>query len=99
MEKLIITVTVTGSLPTKRLTPHVPITPLEIVTDGIACEAAGASIIHIHARHPQNESPATDYFLFEEIIDGIREKTNLITQISTGGRAVPVWAMSSVVSG
>jgi 3-keto-5-aminohexanoate cleavage enzyme len=87
MEKLIITVAVTGSLPTKRLTPHVPITPDEIVTDGIACEAAGASIIHIHARDPQNESPATDYSLFEAIITGIREKTNLITQISTGGRA------------
>lgn len=87
MEKLIITVAVTGSLPTKRLTPHVPITPEEIVKNGIACEAAGASIIHIHARNPQNESPATDYYLFEEIISGIREKTNLITQISTGGRA------------
>ena len=87
MEKLIITVAVTGSLPTKRMTPHVPITPQEIVRDGIACEAAGASIIHIHARNPQDESASTDLAVFAAICRGIREKTNLITQISTGGRA------------
>ena len=41
MEKLIITAAVTGSLPTKRKTPHVPITPAEIVEAGVRCEAAG----------------------------------------------------------
>jgi 3-keto-5-aminohexanoate cleavage enzyme len=87
MEKLIITVAVTGSLPTRRITPHVPITPDEIVRDGVACEAAGASIIHIHARDPQDESPSTDTALFDSICRGIRSHTNLIDQISTGGRA------------
>jgi 3-keto-5-aminohexanoate cleavage enzyme len=87
MDKLIITVAVTGSLPTKRVTPHVPITPEEIVRDGIACEAAGASLIHLHARNPEDESPATDYAIFESICRGIQSKTRLITQISTGGRA------------
>ncbi len=92
MEKLIITVAVTGSLPTKGVTPHVPITPEEIVQAGIACEAAGASVIHIHARNPKDESPATDFSLFEAICRGIREETNLITQISTGGRAGMAYA-------
>lgn len=87
MDKLIITVAVTGSLPTKLVTPHVPITPEEIVRDGIACEAAGASVIHLHARDPQDESPATDFTLFESMCHGIQTKTRLITQISTGGRA------------
>jgi 3-keto-5-aminohexanoate cleavage enzyme len=87
MDKLIITVAVTGSLPTKLVTPHVPITPEEIVRDGIACEAAGASVIHLHARDPQDESPATDFALFESMCHGIQTKTRLITQISTGGRA------------
>ena len=72
MDKLIITVAVTGSLPTKQITPHVPITPHEIVRDGIACEAAGASVIHIHARDPRDESPATDLGLFEKICSGIK---------------------------
>jgi 3-keto-5-aminohexanoate cleavage enzyme len=87
MEKLIVTVAVTGSLPTKRVTPHVPITPEEIVNAGVACEAAGASVIHIHARDPEDESPATDIALFEAICSGLKAETSLITQISTGGRA------------
>jgi len=87
MEKLIITVAPTGSLPTKKVTPYVPITPEEIVQTAVACEAAGAAVIHIHARNPVDESPSTDFAIFEEIYVGIKEKTRLVTQISTGGRA------------
>ncbi|OQY51178.1 MAG: 3-keto-5-aminohexanoate cleavage protein [Desulfobacteraceae bacterium 4572_87] len=87
MKKLIITVAPTGSLPTKKQNPHVPITPSEIIETGIRCESAGASIIHVHARNLEDESPSTDYHLFEEIYNGLKEKTNLIIQISTGGRA------------
>ena len=87
MEKLIITVAPTGSLPTRKMTPHVPITPQEIIETGIRCEAAGASIFHIHARNPADESPSTDFSIFKEIYVGLRERTNLILQISTGGRA------------
>jgi 3-keto-5-aminohexanoate cleavage enzyme len=65
----------------------VPITPREIVETGIRCEAAGAAIFHIHARDPLDESPSTDFAVFEEIYNGLRERTNLILQISTGGRA------------
>ncbi len=82
-----ITVAPTGSLPKKKQTPHVPITPEEIIETGIRCEAAGASIIHVHARNPKDESPSTDYHLFEEIYNGLKDETNLIIQISTGGRA------------
>ena len=87
MNKLIVTVAPTGSLPTRRVTPHVPITPDQIVRTAVSCEAAGAALIHIHARNPDDESASTDYSLFAEICDGIRTETNLIVQISTGGRA------------
>ncbi len=87
MNKLILTVAPTGSVPTKKMTPHVPITPEEILQDAIRCEAAGASIFHIHARHPEDESPATDFSIFKEIYDGLKANTRLILQISTGGRA------------
>jgi 3-keto-5-aminohexanoate cleavage enzyme len=87
MDKLIITVAPTGSLPTRKATPHVPITPEEIVRTAIACERAGASIIHIHARDPVDESASTDFAVFEETCCGVRAETNLIVQISTGGRA------------
>lgn len=87
MEKLIITVAPTGSLPTKRMTPYVPITPEEIIETGLRCEARGASIYHIHARNPQDESGSTEFGLFEKIYTGLKARTNLILQISTGGRA------------
>jgi 3-keto-5-aminohexanoate cleavage enzyme len=86
MEKLVITAAVTGSLPTTRKTPHVPITPADIVAAGVRCEQAGAAVIHVHARNP-DESPSTDFEIFKEIYQGLKESTNLIIQISTGGRA------------
>lgn len=87
MDKLIITVAPTGSLPTKKMTPYVPIHPDEVIETGIKCESQGASVIHVHARNPENESPSTDYALFRAMVDGLKTHTNLIIQISTGGRA------------
>jgi len=87
MQKLIITVAPTGSMPRKKNTPHVPIAPEEIIETGVRCEAAGAAVFHIHARNPQDESPSPDYQIFKEIYEGLKERTNLILQISTGGRA------------
>lgn len=87
MEKLIITAAPTGSLPQKKDNPNVPISPDEIIQEGILCEKAGASIIHVHARNPVDESPSTDTAIFKEIHQGLKQETNLIIQISTGGRA------------
>ena len=87
MNKLVITVAPTGSLPTKKMTPHVPIIPKEIIDAGVRCEAAGAAIFHIHARNPEDGSASTDFTIFTEIYQGLKEKTNMILQISTGGRA------------
>ena len=87
MQKLIITVAPTGSVPTKKITPHVPITPDEIVETGIRCERLGASIIHVHARNPVDETASTDFAIFEEIFSKLKDRTGLIIQISTGGRA------------
>jgi 3-keto-5-aminohexanoate cleavage enzyme len=87
MEKLIITVAPTGSLPRKKHNPNVPITPREIIETGIRCQAAGAAIIHVHVRNLKDESPSTDFRLFEEAVAGLRAETDLIIQISTGGRA------------
>lgn len=87
MTKLIITVAPTGSVPTKKNNPHIPIHPDEIIQTGILCEKSGASIIHIHARNPVDETPSTDFHIFKEIYQGLKQETNLIIQISTGGRA------------
>ncbi|MCP4672287.1 MAG: 3-keto-5-aminohexanoate cleavage protein [Desulfobacula sp.] len=87
MEKLIITIAPTGSIPTKKNNPNVPIRPDEIIQTGISCEKEGASIIHIHARNPVDETASTDFQIFKEIYQGLSQETDLIIQISTGGRA------------
>lgn len=86
MEKLIITVAPTGSVPTKKDTPHLPVTPDEIVETAYLCAQEGASIIHVHCRD-ENEKPTSDSSLFEEIVRKIRKRTNLLVMVSTSGVA------------
>jgi 3-keto-5-aminohexanoate cleavage enzyme len=85
-DKLIITVAPTGSVPKKEHTPHVPVTTKEIVADALRCEQAGASILHIHTRD-EHENPSDDPARFAEVVDALKGRTELILQISTGGRA------------
>ncbi|WP_422485659.1 3-keto-5-aminohexanoate cleavage protein [Gudongella sp. DL1XJH-153] len=87
MEKLIITVASVGSLPTKKETPYVPITPDEIAQDALECYEAGATVLHVHARTPSGDN-THDVALFEEIHEKVKNKVpEMIVQISTGGRA------------
>jgi 3-keto-5-aminohexanoate cleavage enzyme len=86
VEKLIITVAPTGSVPGRGDTPHVPLTPAEVVEDCLACVAAGASICHLHARDEQGLA-STRYDLFQAMFAGLTERSTAIVQISTGGRA------------
>ena len=86
MDKLIITVAVNGSLPTKEMTPHVPITPVEISETAEKCLAAGAAMVHVHARDTDGR-PSLDPDIFDEIHTTISQQNNLIIQVSTGGRA------------
>jgi len=86
MEKLIITVAPTGSVPRKKDTPHVPVTPDEIAETAYACEQAGAAIIHVHCRD-EAEKPTSKYEVFKETVDKIRRRTKLVVMTSTSGIA------------
>src|SRR6266540_2232913 len=86
MEKLVITVAPTGSVPRKKDTPHVPVTPDEIAETAYACEQEGASIIHVHCRD-ENERPTSKFEIFKEAVDKIRKCTKLIVMTSTSGIA------------
>ena len=86
MEKLIITLAPTGNVPTKAMTPHVPITADEIARDVIACHALGASVAHIHARDEAGQ-PTTDLRYFAGIVGKLDEAgCPIVKQISTGAR-------------
>lgn len=84
-QKMIITVAVNGSLSTKDDTPHVPVTPEEVIEDTVSCWEAGASVVHIHARD-ENQGPSHDREFFRKCIEGLRERCDIIIQVSTGSR-------------
>jgi 3-keto-5-aminohexanoate cleavage enzyme len=86
MDKLIITVAPTGNVPTKDKAPALPVTPQEIADTAVRCREAGASLIHIHARDEQAR-PTLDPAVFGRIHELITARSDLIVQISTGGRA------------
>ncbi len=86
MDKLIITVAPTGSVPRKKDTPHVPVTPDEISETAYRCEQEGASMIHVHCRDEQ-ERPTSRFEIFKETVDKVRNRTKLIVMTSTSGIA------------
>ncbi|MFC6989025.1 3-keto-5-aminohexanoate cleavage protein [Haloplanus sp. GCM10025708] len=67
------------------MSEHLPITPDELVEEGIAAAEAGASIIHIHVRDPETGEPVSDLDLFREVASGIQAETDAIVQPTTGG--------------
>ncbi|MDP2969113.1 MAG: 3-keto-5-aminohexanoate cleavage protein, partial [Deltaproteobacteria bacterium] len=85
MEKLIITVGITGSRITRQQTPHIPILPEEIAQSGIEAWRAGASVLHIHVRDPRTGLGAQDLSVFKEVVDRIRSETNVILCLTTSG--------------
>ncbi len=86
MNKLIITVAPTGNVPTREMNPHLPVTPDEIAETAIRCREAGASVIHLHARDAAGK-PTLDPEIFARIHQLVTGRTDLVAQISTGGRA------------
>ncbi len=85
MEKLIITVAVCGSGPTRSQIPHVPYSPAEIATEALRCWRAGAAVVHVHVRDPETGAPAFDKVLFGEVVDRIRSKSDMLINLTTSG--------------
>ena len=83
-DKVIITCAVTGSIHTPTMSPHLPITPDEIAEASIGAWEAGASIIHLHARNPDG-SPTPDPKVFNEFLPRIKQSTDAVVNITTGG--------------
>jgi 3-keto-5-aminohexanoate cleavage enzyme len=84
--KIIINAALTGILPSKNDTAHVPITIEEIIKDAVSCYKAGASIIHIHARDDSGNATYKKE-IYAQIIESIRKLCpDVILCVSTSGR-------------
>ena len=80
----LILVAPTGAETAKADCPQLPTTLAELVETAVACEAAGASVIHVHIRGADHQ-PTLDAVLLRETVQALREQTSLVVQLSTGG--------------
>jgi len=83
--KVIITCAVTGAIHTPTMSPFLPITPNEVAEDAIKAAEAGASILHLHARDPDDGRPTPDPGVFMEFLPRIKQATDAVVNITTGG--------------
>ncbi len=83
-EPLLITVAPTGAETAKADCPQLPTTLEELVATAVACEAAGAAMIHVHIRDDDHR-PTLDLGRLKDTVAALRDATDLIVQLSTGG--------------
>lgn len=89
MSDLILNLCPTGMVPTRAMTPHVPLTPDEIVRDILACADVGITSVHIHARD-ESGAPTHQPDVFSRIIAGVRAvRSDVVLGVTTSGRTDP----------
>lgn len=85
--KFILNFVPTGLIPTKKMTPKVPLKPIEIVEQVLEVAELGVNMVHLHAREIENFTPTYNKEIYAEIIHGIRhENKDLVLGVSTSGR-------------
>lgn len=85
MSKIIITCAVTGSIHTPSMSEHLPITAAQIAEAAIGAAEAGAAIVHLHAREPEEGRPDQSPEMFLPFLQLIKQRTNVVVNITTGG--------------
>jgi len=84
-EHCIITAAITGAIHTPSMSDFLPVTPEEIVRHAVDAALAGAAVVHLHARNPENGRPDQSAEAFAPILPAIRERTDAVINITTGG--------------
>ena len=85
MPKVIITCAVTGSIHTPSMAPHLPVTAEEIAEAALGAAEAGAAIVHLHARDPQDGRPDQSPEAFEPFLRVIKQASDVVVNLTTGG--------------
>ena len=87
--KVIISAALTGVITTRKQSPHIPYTPVEIAEEAKRSVDAGASIVHIHARHDDG-TPSWELETFTRIHEEVRQRCpDVIINYSTGAFGIP----------
>jgi len=85
--KVVITVAVTGSIGDRSNHPELPVTPKEIAESALEAHSAGASVAHIHVRDPQTAQPSMAFELYREVVERIRDASDMVINLTTGAGA------------
>lgn len=83
--KTIITCAVTGAIHTPTMSDHLPVTQNEIAEQAIAAAEAGASILHLHTRDPEDGRPSVEPEHYAPILARVKQATDAVINITTGG--------------
>ncbi|CAO3408879.1 3-keto-5-aminohexanoate cleavage protein [Azospirillum largimobile] len=83
--KVIISCALTGSIHTPTMSDALPVTPDEIVEQGVGAAEAGAAILHLHARDPATGQPTPDPAVFMQFLPRLKQSTDAVLNITTGG--------------
>ncbi len=83
--KVMITCAVTGAIHTPSMSPHLPITADEIADAALGAHAAGAALVHLHARDPVNGKPDQRPEAFAPFLKRVKQACNVVINITTGG--------------
>lgn len=83
--KVVITCAVTGAIHTPSMSSYLPITPDQIVAEALAAAEAGAAILHLHARNPEDGRPDQSPEAFGRFLPRIKQQTGAVINITTGG--------------
>ena len=87
-DKIIITCAITGSIHVPSQSPHLPITPDEIATSALGAAEAGATVMHLHARRPEDGRPSSDPNHWAAFLPKIKAGTDAVVNMTTGGNAI-----------
>jgi len=85
MSKVIISCAITGSIHTPSMSPHLPVTPAEIAESALGAAEAGAAIVHLHARNPNDGRPDQSPEAFEPFLKVIKQSSDVVINLTTGG--------------
>ncbi len=85
--KTIITCAITGSVHTPSMSPYLPITAEEITQAAVQAAEAGAAIIHLHARNPEDGRPDQTPEAFGQFLPRIKQSSDAVLNLTTGGAA------------
>lgn len=105
--KVIVSCAITGSIHTPSMTPHLPVTAVQIAAEAIAAAEAGAAILHLHARKENTGAPSQAPEDYARFLPEIKANCDAVVNITTGGGlgmslddrlAAALWARPEIAS-